>query len=33
MLYRPLRDNIAQENYLYIIGLERTDMFSQENWL
>ena len=33
MLYRPFWDNIAQENYLYSIGLEHTDMLSQENRL
>ena len=31
MLSKYVWDNIAQENYLCNIGLERTDMFSQEN--
>ena len=33
MLSKYVWDNIAQENYLCNIGLERTDMFFQENKL
>ena len=33
MLPKHIWDNIAQENYFSIVGPERTDILSQENWL
>ena len=33
MLPKYVWDNIAQENYLCIVGPECTDILSQENWL